>query len=215
MKDIREIMMEMDNLTKDQLAIDLTEEEKEELISLINTDDISTNNSADTLGCKPDPTFPPTCMPTGACGSQAFCCIVTFPKDLTVIRPLQINTAIVPSNLTVTPNGTCTANIGGCTIILNKAKISACAKIFVSLGVKDTSGNSSFVCCSDCVFLCSKDVICCGTPNVNNIKFMVSNPTAVQLTTGCTGAPGNNQKQIWQITGNLTFTCHNQSPSKL
>lgn len=211
MKDIQEIMMEMGNLTKEQIAADLSEEEKEELMNLINIDEVSTAGFSTGSGVSdfcatptPTPSPIPTCTPDDVCGSQSFCCMVVVPGGLTV-DPTQTHAAVVTKDLVVTPDGQCTTKIGNCTIILNKATISGCAQIFASLGVKDRCGNCTFLCCTDFVCLCEKNIICCALPQDGNIRFIINTDNAVQVTTqnGC------ENQQVWKITGTLSFTCEN------
>ncbi|MTK13373.1 MAG: hypothetical protein F8N39_15195 [Clostridiaceae bacterium] len=207
MRDIQEIMKEMENLTQNQIAVSLSESEKAELLNSINADisSPSLNSPVGDFCATPIPTVtPPTCIPDNACGSQSFCCMIVVPSGLTV-NPDQAHAAVVTKDLTVIPNGQCTTKIGNCTIILNKATINGCAEVFVSLGVKDRCGNCTFLCCTDFICLCEKDIICCTLPSSNTVKFIIGPLTATKVTTtgGCEG------QQVWKVTGSVSFTCDN------
>lgn len=202
MKDIQELMMAMDtDLAREQAALDLSSEEKEELVSLINNIDIDEENidvkCADTCGT-PCPTTP---CPTDACTPQTVCCVVAFPSELEVVSPYDVKAAVVPKDLSVDCDSKCSVQIGNCTVILDKAKISGCAQVFLSLAVKDRCENISYVCCCDCVSL-NKNILCCGLPEEDTIKFEVSDLTAVDNGLACEG-----DKQIWALKGELKFTC--------
>lgn len=206
MKDIKDIMVEMDNMAKNQIAVDLSEEEKEELKSLINADFSAVKQSV-SQECLPfcaTPTPPPTQCPT--CSPQSFCCVVTVPGDFTVDTG-EVHAAVSPKNFTVIPGsqGTCTVTLGnGCTILLNSAKVSGCAEVFASLGVKDAQGNCTFICCSDCVCFCDQNVVCCGTITAAGIKFVVSNLEATQISAA---SAATCDQSIWRLTGTITLTC--------
>lgn len=198
MKDIREIMMEMDNITKEQLAADLSDNEKQELINLINTTAVDV--TADCIQPTPTPTIPP-CPTTDLCTSQNFCCVVSFPKSLTALQN-EVFAAVVSKDVKVDPDGRCAVDVGNCSITLDKAKISGSAQIIISLGVRDRCGNTSFVSCSDFVCLCNKNIICCGLPDPAKIKFNISKLCAQPLADACNG-----NTQVWQISGTISFTC--------
>lgn len=203
MKEIQEIRTKIENISKEQVATDLSKEEKEELLGLINASNISTTQSNGCLPfcATPSPTVLPTCSPDNACSSESFCCVVAFSSDLDV-DPNEIHAAVVPKDLSIEPNGQCTTKVGNCTITLNKGIVTGCAEVFVSLGVKDKCGNCSFVCCSDFVCLFQNDIVCCELPNPENIKFVVSDLSATELGFGCEG-----QQQVWQLSGNFSFNC--------
>lgn len=194
----------MENIAANQIAVDLSEEEKEELKSLINAEfsaPLSNTSSSSLSFCATTPT--PTPCPN--CEPQGFCCVVTVPQGFTVDTN-EVHAAVSPKNFAVVPGsqGTCTVTLGnGCTILLNNAKVNGCAEVLASLGVKDAQGNCTFVCCSDCVCFCDQNVICCGTINSNGIKFVVSNLQANPIRTN---DPTCN-KSLFTLTGTITLTC--------
>lgn len=199
MKDIKEIMIEMEEIAANQVAVDLSEEEKEELKNLINSEFTAPLQSTSSNCC---PTPPPAC-PT--CDPQGFCCIVTVPDGFTVDTS-EVHAAVSPKDFSVVSGseGACTVTLGnGCTLLLKKAKVNGCAQVFASLCVKDAQGNCTFVCCSDCVCFCDQNVICCGPITANGIKFTVSNLQATPITTN---DPTCN-KSLYTLTGTITLTC--------
>ncbi len=209
MREIQEIITNMKNISEEQMATDLSKEEKEELINLINVNKITpseTDNSL-TFCTTPTPSPIPTCSPDNACSSEPFCCVVAFSNDLIVPTTTggdaqEIHAAVVPKDLFIEDDGPCNFKFDNCTIKLNKGKINGCAEVFASLGVKDNCGNCSFVCCTDFVCLRQKDIICCTLPDEDKIKFIVNDLMAIKIDTACDG-----EQQVWQISGNITFTC--------
>ncbi|WML35831.1 hypothetical protein [Clostridium sp. OS1-26] len=205
MKEIQEIITNMENISKEQVATDLSKEEKEELINLINVSNFTPlQNDSSVPFCTPTPTPTPipTCSPDNACTPQPFCCAVAFSNDLNV-DPNEIHAAVVPKNVSIESDGQCTTRIGNCTITLIKGTINGCAEVFVSLGVKDRCGNCSFVCCTDFICLFQQDIICCVLPtDPNKIKFIVNDLMATRIATAC-----DESQQVWQISGTITFTC--------
>lgn len=209
MREIQEIITNTGNISKEQVATDLSKEEKEELINLINVNKITTSetNSSIPFCTTPTPSPIPTCSPTNACSSESFCCVVAFSSDLIVPTttggtPQEIHAAIVPKDISIESDGQCTTRVGNCIITLNKGTINGSAEVFVSLGVKDKCGNCSFVCCTDFICLRQKDIICCTLPDEDKVKFIVDDLDAQFLTFAC-----DEDQQVWQITGTITFTC--------
>jgi hypothetical protein len=203
-KEIKEIITNIENISREQVATDLSKEEKEELMNLINVSKVnsSENNDSISFSTTPTPTPIPTCIPDNACKAEPFCCVVAFSSELTVPTPKEIHAAVVPKDLSIVSTGQCITKIGNCTITLNKGEINGCAGVLVSLGVEDSCGNQSFICCKDFVCLCQKDIICCVLPDEDKIKFIVGDLDAKFLTSACSG-----EQQVWQITGTITFTC--------
>lgn len=208
MREIQEIITNTGNISKEQVASDLSKEEKEELINLINVNEITPSETNDSIPfcTTPTPSPIPTCFPGNACSSESFCCVVVFSSELDVPTPKEIHAAVVPKNLFIEDDGLCNFKFDNCTIKLNKGKVNGSAEVFVSLGVKDKCGNLSFVCCKDFLCLREKDIICCTLPDQDKIKFIVNDLFAQKLNT-CTPAPCDGDQQIWQITGTITFTC--------
>lgn len=202
MKDIQEIMMEIDNITKKQLAVDLSDDEKKELAGLIQTspDVVLQQDSSDPC-C--NPTTPPTTCPP--CTPGTFCCLIQVPTDFTFING-QLHAGVSSgSNFTVIPSADrCQATLAnGCTVLLNRAKVTGTVKVFASLGFKDTSENCAFLCCSDCICFCNSDVVCCGTIDPASVKFLVSDLSYRNL-----GPIGSNcVTNVFEITGKVTPTC--------
>jgi hypothetical protein len=208
-KEIQEIITDTKNISQEQVATDLSKEEKDELIGLINVSKATTlQANGDISFCAtPTPSPIPTCSPNNACSSESFCCVVSFSSGLSVPTtaagvPQEIHAAVVPKDLSIESDGQCTTRIGNCVINLNKGTINGSAEIFVSLGVKDQCGNCSFVSCSDFVCLSEKDIICCILPDEDKVKFIVDDLDAQFLTFAC-----DESQQVWQITGTISFTC--------
>ncbi|OBR94102.1 hypothetical protein CLRAG_16420 [Clostridium ragsdalei P11] len=205
MKDVQEIMMEIDNITKGQLAVDLSEDEKKELVGLIESGsgEVLQQSVSDPC-CNCDPTTPPT--PCPSCTAGTFCCLISVPTDFTFI-PGHVHAGVSKrTEFTVTQgSGKCTATLtNGCTIALNRAKVTGSVKVFASLGFKDPSGNCAFLCCTDVVCFCNSDVVCCGTIDPNTIKFLVSGLSYNNLGTVGSSCPKVN---IYEVTGKITPTC--------
>lgn len=202
MKDIQEIMTEIDNITNKQVAVDLSDDEKKELAGLIEgNSDVALTQSATDPCC--DPTIPPTICPP--CTPGTFCCLIEAPTDFTIISG-QLHAGVSPSpNFTVIPStAQCQATLlNGCTVLLNSAKVTGTAKVFASIGFKDKSGNCAFLCCSDCICFCNSDVVCCGTIDPTSIKFLVSELSSRNLGSIGTNCP----KNVYEITGKVTPTC--------
>lgn len=207
MKDIQEIMTEIDNVTNKQLAVDLSENEKKELAGLIEANpgvelqqNVLQQSSSDPC-C--DPTIPPTTCPP--CTPGTFCCLIEAPADFTII-PGQLHAGVSPSTSfdVIQSADKCTATLlNGCTVLLNSAKVTGNARVFASIGFKDTSGNCAFLCCSDSICFCNSDIVCCGTIDPTSIKFLVSELSSRNLGSIGTNCP----KNVYEITGKVTPTC--------
>ncbi|ADK14945.1 MULTISPECIES: hypothetical protein [Clostridium] len=200
MKDIQKIVMEVDNITKNQLAVDLSEDEKKELEGLIESGSGETlQQSVPYTCCNCDSAIPPSCTP------GTFSCLISVPTDFTFV-PGDLHAGVSQhTNFTVTQvSGKCTATLSnGCTIALNSAKVTGSVKVFASLGFKDPSGNCAFLCCTDVVCFCNSDVVCYGTIDPNAIKFLVSDLSYQNLGTTRSSYPKIN---IYEVTGKITPT---------
>lgn len=92
-----------------------------------------------------------------------FCCTISVPEGLTVI-PKTLKAAIVSGEgFKIRPDRNVEKEVCGCKIKLNTVRIDGCAKVFVSVGVKDPSGNISHLCCSSCAFFDDVRIICCDS----------------------------------------------------
>lgn len=122
MKDIKEIMMEMDNIAEIQVAADLSEDEKEELKNLIH---------ASTLGDPP---------PCGPCTDEVpYCCKVSIPKDfsanftekrLSVVSKLFCFVDPCPCDVTCTPSASCATT--PITITLYPVRVIGCIQFIAN-----------------------------------------------------------------------------------
>lgn len=144
-----------------------------------------------------------------------FCCVVTVPKGVKVAYKAIKVVVASDKNLIVKPGGSIKKQICGCKIKLNTIKICGCVKVFVSLGIKDNSGNIGYVCSSTCAFLNDLKFTCCGDydEDYTNIKFK---PECISIKKLCScedGGPVNSCESVYQISGKLDITCKTDSCS--
>jgi hypothetical protein len=101
-----------------------------------------------------------------------FCCTISVPRGLTVI-PKSLKAAVVKGKgFKIKPYGDIEKEVCGCKIKLKTIKLSGCAEVFVSVAVKDRSGNISHLCCSSCAFFDDVKITCCDECK-NDIEFKV------------------------------------------
>lgn len=206
MKDVQEIMLEIDSITKKQIAIDLSEEEKKELASLIGAESNVVLQGAVADPCCSTISPTATCPP---CILGTFCTLITVPHDFTPI-PGQVHAGVSPlGSFTINPAaGTCTATLtNGCTIILNRATVNGTAKVLASAGFTDANGNCAFVCGSDLVCFVNADIVCCTVIDPTApLRFTVGQ-LASELVTSIPAASGCAAVDIYRVTGTVTPTC--------
>jgi hypothetical protein len=190
-KDIQEIMTEMEKMTKQQVAVELNDEEKEELKKLLNTNDHQNLNW-------PKPTVKPVpCINLGTCSDEVpYCCKVSVPRDFNPTSPFTPKLSAVSGLYCyVDPcpcEVSCVADLGVClqetlTLTVYPVRIIGCIQYITS--ASSLQGEAGIVGGTGTTFrqlnpnTNSADISGQGSLRVNQIvKFQKYAPTSDQRT---------------------------------
>ncbi|MCM8711264.1 hypothetical protein M2651_09500 [Clostridium sp. SYSU_GA19001] len=203
MKDIQEIMLQMENLSK-QIAATLNEDESEveneikELARLLDeTSALDENFNTLTHGKVISPCSP-SCPPTPD-HTVEFCCVLNVPSNLGIRKTgapkIIFNTGCLRC---IVEPCTASATVCGCPVTLTvyNVKIVGCIPFFINHPITTTScvspssAASTFdLCCHDCV--CVNHVICtkCTEAEANNACNNIRNKLSSCVNTTVTFNP--------------------------
>lgn len=202
MREIQDILKEMDMISKEQMAI--TSEEEEELKFLLRNSSAQQNTDC----C---PTVSPTvlpCTPAPTC-TEALACfdfIVPGGLDLAPNAENCIKGLFVDVNCSsLTAPIECLASINGsnCQIPVFVAGLTGCIQVIANIPVTDESGNCGFICASTTVCLNDLQVVCTrGDITIDDIRFTLQNANLRRIGNG-----GCNGNRVFNLTADVVATC--------